>query len=97
MKNENPKSIFGHHSEFMLCLDNCKPSAARKFLAGGQETLKTFKQILKILLKIGVIFQICHSYRDDKEFLNFVLPCLAKNGARIGSSCQVKNIFQKYF
>uniref|UniRef100_A0A183BI44 CPG4 domain-containing protein n=1 Tax=Globodera pallida TaxID=36090 RepID=A0A183BI44_GLOPA len=64
---------FSYHAQFLSCLEKCGTSPATQILTEGQETLKT----------------VCQSFKKDKEFAGFVLPCLARNGAKIGKSCQL--------
>nr|CAD2133231.1 unnamed protein product [Meloidogyne enterolobii] len=61
------------HNSFLSCIRKCQHSIARQIIADGQQAMNA----------------ICQSFRIDKEFQNFVLPCLVRNGPRIGKSCQL--------
>ncbi|KAF7626956.1 hypothetical protein Mgra_00009655 [Meloidogyne graminicola] len=61
------------HNSFISCLRLCKNSIARQILADGQQAMNA----------------ICQSYLSDIEFKSFVLPCLSKNGIKVGKSCQL--------
>ncbi|KAL3074190.1 hypothetical protein niasHS_015020 [Heterodera schachtii] len=62
-----------YHANFVACLEQCGTSPAAQILVEGQETLKT----------------VCQSFKGEKEFVGFILPCLARNGPKIGKSCQL--------
>ena len=61
------------HDEFLNCLNLCERTNAREALLKGQESWST----------------ICHAFRTDEEFSDFILPCWAEHGEELSKKCHV--------
>lgn len=61
------------HDEFMKCLYQCKETRARETVLSGQESWST----------------ICHAFRTDSDFSDYILPCWAEYGEELSKKCHI--------
>uniref|UniRef100_A0AC35FKK1 Uncharacterized protein n=1 Tax=Panagrolaimus sp. PS1159 TaxID=55785 RepID=A0AC35FKK1_9BILA len=61
------------HDTFMSCIGTCEETFAREAVLNGQESW----------------ISICHAFRTDDEFINFILPCWAEHGDQLSKKCHI--------
>lgn len=65
--------FYSFHDTFMSCIGTCEETFAREAVLNGQESW----------------ISICHAFRTDDEFINFILPCWAENGDQLSKKCHI--------